>query len=162
MSEIPYLGPITLNYSIRGPMYKLLLLLLIVAVSACSTSVDIDEEDPIDAGIANAARRIDIPRQLDTLRVNQPFRLKATVDCHNPIIGLRVEFTDKTLAQGDGEVLGSITLPTSGTTEVVVDSLITLTQLSKTTPDKKYGFVLVEVYDGREFRAGFEPVIILD
>ena len=106
-------------------------------------------------------RRIDTPRAQDTLRLSSPFRLKAAVDCHNPIIKLRVEITDRSEAAGDGNVLAAIELPTSGTTEVRVDTLLAFHQLSRMTSDNRYGFVLVEVYEGREYRAGFEPLVVL-
>ena len=134
------------------------LLATLVLVSCSSVDVQTEEEDLI----ANASRRIDVPRAADTLRFDTPFHLKGEVTCHNPIIGMRVEFTDMSLGQGDGIVLGSVDIETDGSTEINVDTLLTLPQLRERTEDGLYGFILVEVYEGREYRAGFEPVVIVD
>ena len=120
--------------------------LLIGLIAACS-SVE-PEAVPTDEQLESVVRRIDTPRAQDTLRLSSPFRLKAAVDCHNPIIKLRVEITDRSEAAGDGNVLAAIELPTSGTTEVRVDTLLAFHQLSRMTSDNRYGFVLVEVYEG--------------
>lgn len=134
------------------------LLAALILVSCSSVEVPNDEEDLI----ANAARRIDLPRAADTLRFDALFQLKGEVTCHNPIIGMRVEITDRSLGQGDGVVLGAIDIPASGTTEINVDTLLALPQLSGRTEDARYGFILVEVYEGREYRAGFEPLVIIE
>ena len=134
------------------------LLATLILVSCSSVEVPSEEEDLI----ATAARRIDLPRAADTLRFDALFKLKGEVTCHNPIIGMRVEITDRSLGQGDGVVLGTIDIPASGTTEINVDTLLALPQLSGRTEDARYGFILVEVYEGREYRAGFEPVVIIE
>ena len=142
-------------------MWLRISLLLLWVISGCDTSETTrpEHDEPI------AVRRIEAPQRLDTLRIATPFRMKASVDCHNPIIGLRVEFTDRSFPGaviGDGEVLGSISWPAPGTFSVQVDSLLTIDSLSRRTADNLYGFILVAVYEGREYRAGFDPVVILD
>ena len=129
--------------------------------AGCSSS-SVDSESELHSDIASAARRIDLPRKLDTLRVPIPFQFRATVECHDPIVGLRVEFTDNSQSLGEGDVLGSISIPARGTTEVEVDTLLTVPTLSAKTDDDTYGFILVEVYESTEFRAGFAPVIVLE
>ena len=145
-------------------MYKVLALGFAIAILAACDSTSAIDDSPQQAQdhIANVARRIDVPRQQDTLRVGMPFRLKAAVDCHNPIIGIRVEFTDGAKGQGDGEVLTHIAFPARGTNSFEMDTLLTVPDLPKRTTSDNYGFILVEVYEGREYRAGFEPVVILD
>lgn len=145
-------------------MYRVFVIGLAIASLPACDSMSIVEGPPSEPTdhIANAARRIDIPRQKDTLRVGMPFRLKAAVDCHNPIIGIRVEFTDGAKGQGDGEVLTQIAFPARGTNSFEMDTLLTVPGLPTKTDSDEYGFILVEVYEGREFRAGFEPIVILD
>ena len=133
--------------------------LFIVLLIACDS---IDSESTNDPHLSEAARRIELPAKTDTLYVVEPFRLKAFVECHDPIVGLRVEFTDASKPQGDGNVLAEITFPARGTTEVSVDTLLSVPVLREKTTDNEYGFILVEVYEDQEFRAGFEPVVILD
>ena len=140
--------------------YQVVSLIVCMALfSACDNGVveAVQDDEP-----PHISRRIDFPVRLDTLRLSEPFRLKANVECHNPIIGLRVEFTDGSESYGDGEVLSRITLPTDGGLEFSVDTLLTIGSLSKPTGDNQYGFMLIEVYEDREYRAGFEPVVILD
>ena len=145
-------------------MHKAIALLVAcILVAGCDTTNAVDDSlQESEDHIANAARRIDIPREQDTLRVGMPFRLKAAVDCHNPIIGIRVEFTDGTKGQGDGEVLSDIAFPARGTESFEMDTLLTVPDLPRMTDTNTYGFILVEVYEGREYRAGFEPVVILE
>ena len=138
----------------------------VVAIALCAAcdSATIPEDSTPESidHIAHAARRIDIPREQDTLKVGVPFRLKAAVDCHNPIIGIRVEITDGAKGQGDGDVLTHIAFPARGTNSFEMDTLLTLPSFSQKTGSGNYGFILVEVYEEREYRAGFEPVVILD
>jgi len=145
-------------------MNKVVALLFSVLIAAgCDSAELLDEPaQETEDHIANASRRIDVPRQKDTLRVGMPFRLKAAVDCHNPIIGIRVEFTDGSKGQGDGEVLTHIAFPARGTESFEMDTLLTVPELPRMTESNNYGFILVEVYEGREYRAGFEPVVILE
>ncbi len=142
-------------------MVKYLIILVAGVFAACST-VDPVPEENLDEHAVTISRRIERPAHQDTLRLSTPFRLKAAVDCHNPIIGLRIEITDKSLGVGDGEVLARMPIPAAGTTEVRVDTMITLEGLSRQTPDQTYGFILVEVYEGREYRSGFEPIYVLE
>ncbi|MBX2820943.1 MAG: hypothetical protein KTR29_14715 [Rhodothermaceae bacterium] len=139
-----------------------LLFLVLLFVGCDSAELLDDPSQETEDHIANASRRIDIPRQRDTLRIGSPFRLKAAVDCHNPIIGIRVEITDGSKGQGDGEVLTHIAFPARGTESFEMDTLLTVPELPKMTESNQYGFILVEVYEGREYRAGFEPVVIVE
>ena len=134
-------------------------ILFILLLFSCDS---VESESASDPHISEAARRIELPAKADTLYVVEPFRLKAFVECHDPIVGLRVEFTDASKPQGDGMVLAEITFPARGTTELSVDTLLSVPVLREKTATNEYGFILVEVYEDQEFRAGFEPVVILD
>ena len=112
-------------------------------------------------------RRITAPKVQDTLYVGQPFRLIAGVECHNPLRGVRVDITDGTEAgpYGDGEIVYTKLLHTPGGPLVVdIDTTLTLSQFSGVNPDRQYSFYLVEVYEdeGREYRNGFSPIVILE
>ena len=113
----------------------------------------------------DVTRRITTPMAQDTLYIGKPFRLIAGVECHNPIIGVRVDITDGSQAgpYGDGEVVYQTLLPNPGNPLVVdIDTTLILPRLSSLTPDRQYGFYLVEVYEGREYRNGFSPIVILE
>lgn len=85
-----------------------------IIVSDSASSLD-DPTPETDDPIASASRRTDLPRQQDTLRIGTSLKLKAAVDCHNPIIGIRVEFADGIGGQGDGNVISDIAFPVRGT-----------------------------------------------
>ena len=142
-------------------MRYLLPLALLFVLAACSSASSDTEEELHDA-ISSAARRIAAPMQEDTLRVSIPFTFQAFVECHDPIVGLRIEFTDNSGSLGEGGVVGSIVIPATGTTEVTVDTVLTLPTFARKTADNVYGFILVEEYETADFRAGFTPVVVLD
>ena len=143
-------------------MIRVFTLLVLLLCVACDSLENTDTGEEVEDHIATASRRITLPAIRDTLHVGAPFKLQASVDCHNPIIGIRIEFTDGALGQGDGSVLGQVSFPARGTNSFEMDTVLTVPSLSERTPSDEYGFILVEIYEGREYRAGFEPITILN
>ena len=119
--------------------------------------------DTFDEG--EVTRRITTPQVQDTLRAGQPFRLIASVECHNPIINVRVDITDGSQSgpYGDGEIVYQTRLPNPGDPLTVdIDTTLTLAPFSGINADQQYSFYLVEVYEDREYRNGFAPLVILE
>ena len=140
--------------------WSLLLILRAMILIGCDEHA---VRDTFDEG--EVSRRITTPTVQDTLYVGTPFRLIAGVECHNPITGVRVDITDGSQAgpYGDGRIVYQTLLPNPGNPLTVdIDTTLTLSPFSGSNADQQYSFYLVEVYEDREYRNGFSPIVILE
>ena len=139
--------------------WSLLIVLFMIGSMGCEEHLSRDNFD------SQITRRITAPSAQDTLYVGMPFRVIAGVECHNPILAVRIDITDGSQdgPYGDGEIAFQATLPTRGNPLIVdVDTMLTIPRLEAEAADQRYSFYLVEVYEGREFRNGFSPLVILN
>ena len=133
---------------------------VVVLLLACGSE---NQDQPVAPVHSEVLRRISSPIPNDTLYVQQPFVLKASVDCHNPIIGLRVDITNRIEGgpYGDGELAYQFYFDAPGQNFFDIDTSITIPKLWATDSDNQYRFFVVEIYEGREYRDGFSSLFIL-
>jgi hypothetical protein len=134
--------------------------LLIILLLACGSE---NQDTPVAPDDSEIFRRISSPLPDDTLYVQQPFVLKASVDCHNPIIGLRVDITNRSDGgpYGDGELAYQFYFDAPGQNFFDIDTTIVIPKLWATAENNQYRFFVVEIYESREYRDGFSSLFIL-